>query len=197
MEDFEKIMSLDPASVVEYCTNPNTPPNMALSKLMDIISTAGKLFEELTDDQMREVLLKLQTIGRGLRHNTCENNAMRYFYFGEFATRIEDGGNMFGKYKVAHLLGITREHEPQFREVERELTKQGYICFAPAIYIFDVYLQHEEMLNDMCYEKLKVCDLCVLVTPEHVGKSTTMRIQQAKDIGIPVYTFNEGELMPY
>ena len=53
------------------------------------------------------------------------------------------------------------------------------------------------MLNDMCYEKLKVCDLCVLVTPEHVGKSTTMRIQQAKDIGIPVYTFNEGELMPY
>lgn len=99
MEDFEKIMSLDPASVVEYCTNPNTPPNMALSKLMNIISTAGKLFEELTDDQMREVLLKLQTIGRGLRHDTCENNAMR--------------------------------------------------------------------------------------------------IQQAKDIGIPVYTFNEGELIPY
>lgn len=49
---------------------------------------------------------------------------------------------MFGKYKVAHLLGITREHEQQFRNVEIALTKQGYICFRPAIYDFEVYKEN-------------------------------------------------------
>lgn len=51
---------------------------------------------------------------------------------------------MFGKYKVAHLLGITREHEQQFRNVEVELTKQGYICFVPAVYCFETYKQHSD-----------------------------------------------------
>lgn len=94
---------------------------------------------------------------------------------------------MIGNYKVAHLLGITREHEPQFRHVERELTKRGYICFAPAIYNLEIYNQHAELLDDMCYQKLLVCDICVVVTPEHIGKSTTKRIQQATEFGKPVY----------
>lgn len=98
---------------------------------------------------------------------------------------------MIGNYKVAHLLGITREHEPQFRHVEQELTKQGYICFAPAIYNFDIYLQHKDMLNDMCYQKLLMCDLCVIVTPEHIGESTTNRIKQAKELNIPIYLWYE------
>lgn len=48
---------------------------------------------------------------------------------------------MIGKYKVAHLLGITREHEQQFRKAEIELTKAGYICFVPAIYDLPKYKQ--------------------------------------------------------
>lgn len=104
---------------------------------------------------------------------------------------------MFGKYKVAHLLGITREHESQFRHVERELTKAGYICFAPAIYDFDVYKQYPDLLDDMCYEKLLVCDLCVVVTPEHIGKSTTNRINQAISLNKPVYIWMDDKLMPY
>lgn len=104
---------------------------------------------------------------------------------------------MFGKYKVAHLLGITREHEKQFRYVEQKLTKKGYICFAPVIYDYDVYKEYEDMLNDMCYEKLKVADLCILVTPEHVGKSTTIRIKQAKELGIPVYVLEDDLIVPY
>lgn len=107
---------------------------------------------------------------------------------------------MIGSYRVAHLLGVTRWHEPTFRDVERELTKADYIVFAPAIYDFYVYLAHKDVLNDMCYEKLKICDLCVLVTPEHVGKSTSNRIRQAFEMGKPVYIWDNktkyfGELL--
>lgn len=101
---------------------------------------------------------------------------------------------MFGKYKVAHLLGITREHEKQFRYVETELTKMGYICFAPVIYNFDTYKQHSDLLDDMCYEKLLVCDICVVVTPEHIGKSTQNRIRQARELEKPVYIFKNNNL---
>lgn len=101
---------------------------------------------------------------------------------------------MFGKYKVAHLLGITREHEQQFRNVEVELTKQGYICFVPAIYCFETYKQHSDLLDDMCYEKLLVCDFCVVVTPEHIGKSTSNRIRQAISMNKPVYVWENNGL---
>lgn len=99
---------------------------------------------------------------------------------------------MIGKYRVAHLFGITREHEPQFRHVEKELTKAGYICFVPAIYDFNVYKQYPDLLDDMCYEKLLVCDFCVVVTPEHIGQSTTNRILQAIHLGKPVYVWKNN-----
>lgn len=66
---------------------------------------------------------------------------------------------MFGPFPIAHLLRITRDHEAVFRQVETKLTKQGYICFAPVIYDFDIYLQHKQLLKDMCYEKLLQADL--------------------------------------
>lgn len=104
---------------------------------------------------------------------------------------------MFGKYKVAHLLGITREHEKQFRHVETELTKMGYICFVPVIYNLETYNQYSELLDDMCYEKLLVCDICVIVTPEHIGKSTTVRIKQATELNKPIYVWQDNSLKLY
>ena len=102
---------------------------------------------------------------------------------------------MFGKYKVAHLLGITRDHESQFRHAETELTKAGIIYFVPAIYDVNIYKQHPDMLDDMCYEKLLVCDYCVLVTPEYIGKSTTNRIMQAIELGKPVYVWKNDAIV--
>lgn len=104
---------------------------------------------------------------------------------------------MFGEFKVAHLLGVTRGNEPVFRHVETELTKQGYICFAPVIYEFDVYLEHKQMLKDMCYEKLLMTDICVVVTPWHIGKSTKLRIDQSLGLGKPVFVWDNGELVPF
>lgn len=104
---------------------------------------------------------------------------------------------MLGKYEVAHLLGVTRGNMHRFRLVEEKLTKQGYICFAPVIYQYDVYLKYDKMLDEMCYEKLKISDLCVVVTPEHIGKSTSLRIRQAFDLKIPVYIFQDDKLVPF
>ena len=101
---------------------------------------------------------------------------------------------MFWKYKVAHLLGITRGHEKQFRCVETELTKMGYICFAPVIYELETYKQYAKTIDDMCYEKLLVCDICVIVTPDHIGKSTSKRIKQAEELNKPVYIYDRNKL---
>lgn len=103
---------------------------------------------------------------------------------------------MFGKYMVAHLLGHTRDNEVNFRRVERKLTKQGFICFVPAIYVLSEYLKYQDLIDDMCYEKLLVCDLCVAVT---LGESTNIRISQAKKLNIPSFTFNihMNRLIPY
>ena len=104
---------------------------------------------------------------------------------------------MIGTFKVAHLLGITRDHEKEFRNVERILTKNGFICFAPVIYNYDEYMMNQSMIDDMCYAKLRVSDLCVIVTPDHIGQSTTRRIWQAESLGIPVFVWKNGVLEEY
>lgn len=99
-------------------------------------------------------------------------------------------------YLIAHLAGITRNHEKQFREAEMELTKKGYICFAPVIYDFDVYKQYQSMIDSMCSQKLEMCDMLVVVTPEHIGRSTSMRIKQAIELGKKVYFWCHSTLVP-
>ena len=101
------------------------------------------------------------------------------------------------EFKIVHLLGKTRGNLRLFREVERELTLQGYICFAPVIYTLDEYYKYADLLDDMCYQKLLMTDICVIVTPDHIGRSTTKRIQQCQYFGIPVYLWKNGKLIEY
>lgn len=104
---------------------------------------------------------------------------------------------MSKKYKIAHLIGITREHEEQFRNAEKILTESGYIVFAPVFYNLEKYLsfgEYPNMIDDMCYQKLLICDFIVIVTPEHIGKSTGNRIKQAIELNKPVYVLENGEL---
>lgn len=104
------------------------------------------------------------------------------------------------KFRTVHLIGITREHETQFRKAEKTLTRMGYIVFAPVFYSKEEYLSfgnEPNMLDDMCYEKLQMCDFLVLVTPEHIGKSTTLRIKQAAVMGKKIYTLENDKLKEY
>lgn len=104
------------------------------------------------------------------------------------------------KFTIAHLAGIIREHEKQFRSAEKMLTTMGYIVFAPVIYDFDEYKSFGEwpnMLDDMCSQKLDMCDILVIVTPEHIVKSTTMRINQAKEMEKPIYMIKDGMMVPF
>lgn len=97
---------------------------------------------------------------------------------------------MIGNYKTVYLLGVTCWHEPSFRKAEVELTKRGYIVLAPAVYDYENYLTCKDLLKDMYYEKLKLCDFCVLVTPEHVELSISLRIRQAIEMKKPVYIWD-------
>ena len=104
------------------------------------------------------------------------------------------------KYKIAHLIGSTRNHEKQFRDAEKVLTQKGYIAFAPVFYSVKEYLSFGEfpnMLDDMCYEKLLICDFLVLVTPEHIGTSTALRIEQAKAMDKKIYVLDNNILKEF
>lgn len=104
---------------------------------------------------------------------------------------------MLGKYKLIHLLGSTRDHKEIFRYVEEELTKQGYIVFAPVFYDINIYNQMPNLLDDMCYEKLLVCDAVCVVTPDHIGKSTIKRLQQVKELGKERYIWINNQMEKY
>lgn len=96
---------------------------------------------------------------------------------------------MFGKYKTAHLLGSTKGNEETFRHVEKALTKQGDIVFCPVFFDLKPDDPKLAMYNDMCYEKLKACDYCVVATPNHIGDSTANRIRQALSMEKPVFVW--------
>lgn len=97
---------------------------------------------------------------------------------------------MIGKYPVVHLIGPTMGQEEHFREVERELTLRGYIVFSPVVYDRPTYDEHPDMLNDMCYMKLLMCDQCVVVATDHIGQSTRLRMSQAFEMKKRVYWYN-------
>lgn len=103
----------------------------------------------------------------------------------------------FPEYKIAHLLGRTRNNEELFRHVEKVLTMQGYICFAPVVYDLDEYLKHADLLDSMCYQKLLMTDICVIVSANDIGVSTNKRIEQCKEFKIPLYIFENDQLIEY
>lgn len=106
------------------------------------------------------------------------------------------GSDEHPTFKFAHLVGSTRNNQDLFRSVEKELTLRGYICYVPVLYKLEEYLENKEMIDDMCYQKLLHSDICVIVTPDHIGRSTTMMIYQCREIlNIPVYKFIHGKLI--
>lgn len=98
---------------------------------------------------------------------------------------------MLGMFKVAHLIGKTRNEETRFREAELALTKRGYICFAPVIYNLDEYLANKPLIDQMCQAKLYNADIVVLVTPEHIGEQTDAMLHQAREMGLPTFVFTD------
>ncbi|MCM1215983.1 MAG: DUF4406 domain-containing protein [Lachnospiraceae bacterium] len=98
---------------------------------------------------------------------------------------------MFGKYTVVHLGGTTRGNYDKFRHVEEELTKMGYIVFKPVFYDLDEYNKYKDIVDDQCYEKLKMCDIFCIVTPKHIGSSTMLRSKQAAELGKKIYYWSD------
>ena len=104
---------------------------------------------------------------------------------------------MIGAYKVAHLLGSTRDNEKRFRDMETLLTRMGYIVLAPVCFEYQSYIKQREMYDSMCLAKLQSSDFCVLVTPERIGDSTKTRLRQCKELNKPVYYVINGTLIEY
>lgn len=100
---------------------------------------------------------------------------------------------MISKFKTVLLLGSTKSNETLFRNAESLLTKQGYIVMAPVLYGAANCAPYLDMLTEMCESKCAVCDMCVIVTPKHIGPATAKRIAQARDMGKPVYVFDTNE----
>lgn len=98
---------------------------------------------------------------------------------------------MFGKFEVVHLCGTTMNNYERFRYVEKELTKLGYIVFKPIFYNINDYNEYKNIVDEQCYEKLKVCDILCIATPEHIGQSTILRIKQAAKLGKKIYYWSD------
>ena len=104
--------------------------------------------------------------------------------------------SVFSNFKLVHLIGSTKQNKEKFIEAEKELTKQGYIVFKPVLYGDEVNDDNLQMLTDMCTEKLQVCDIVCLVTPEHMGESTMNRLIQAREMNRTLMVYNNKKMKP-
>ena len=104
---------------------------------------------------------------------------------------------MIGKYKVVHLIGSTKGNKEKFIAAEKYFTKKGYIAFKPVFYDLKENDPNMDIYNDMCYEKLLFCDIVCIVTPNHIGNSTKIRIKQAKHLNKEILVFECNTIRRY
>lgn len=79
----------DPESFVADCVSQSEDTVSVYQKLMDTIARAADAISRLNEAQASEHIQCLSTIAKGLRRNTAENGAFRFFYFGQFQTHVD------------------------------------------------------------------------------------------------------------
>ena len=103
-------------------------------------------------------------------------------------------------FEWALLIGSTRNNEKRFRDAEKIVTEKGFIVFTPVFYDYEEYKlfgDYPNMLDKMCYQKFCMSDILVLVTPEHIGHRTSVRIQQAKECHKKIFIIEGTKLKEF
>jgi hypothetical protein len=93
------------------------------------------------------------------------------------------------------LVGSTHpKWKQQYRKVEEELTKVGYVVLSVVWFKDQLpnFERHRDLLETIHFQKIRLADAVVLIHHDAVGKHTAMEIEFAKKIGKPVVTFTEG-----
>lgn len=99
------------------------------------------------------------------------------------------------RFELMELIGSTKGNNVNmFKDAEKDLTNKGYIVFKPVLFGDEVDSNNLKMLTDMCYEKMLVSDAVCIVTPNHIGESTLLRITQALDLNKQIYIWENGIL---
>lgn len=79
----------DPESFVADCVSQSEDTVSVYQKLMDTIARAADEISRLNKTLASERIQCLSTIAKGLRRNTADNGAFRFFYFGQFQTHVD------------------------------------------------------------------------------------------------------------
>ncbi len=79
----------DAQAVVAECVCESTDAFSALQKLMSTVARAAEEIPRLGQAQAHTYVKCLSRIAKGLRRNTEDNHAVRYYYFGQFQTRVD------------------------------------------------------------------------------------------------------------
>lgn len=79
----------DVETFVQECVSTSTDASSVHQKLMGAITHAAEEISRLGDGQAYEYVKCLSRIAKGLRKNTEDNHAFRFFYFGQFQTRLD------------------------------------------------------------------------------------------------------------
>jgi len=99
-------------------------------------------------------------------------------------------------HSILCLVGSTSpDWKARYRHVLVELTKKSYICqtvvwFKDELENFET---HRELLESIHFQKVRMAEAVVLIHKDAVGKHTTMEMDYAKSLKIPVVTFSTIE----
>lgn len=85
----EDLSFLDPESYVTDCVSPDEDVSGVYQKLMGAIARVADEIARLSESEASAHMKCLSTIAKGLRRNTADNGAFRFFYFGQFQTHVD------------------------------------------------------------------------------------------------------------
>lgn len=86
----------DAQAIVAECVSADTHAAHVQQKLAGVIARAREELPQMGDAQADRYLQCLAKAARGLRRNTEDNLAFRYFYFGHFQAHVEQLGRELG-----------------------------------------------------------------------------------------------------
>jgi hypothetical protein len=99
-------------------------------------------------------------------------------------------------HKILCLVGSTSPNwKNRYRKVLVELTKAGYICQTVVWFKDELenFEKHRNLLESIHFQKVRMSEAVILIHKDAVGKHTTMEMEYAKSLNMPVVTFENVE----
>mgnify|MGYP002709330468 CR=1 FL=1 len=134
-----ELSACDPEALVSECISDDTSEADVYQKLMSAIARVTEEISRLDAAEASKLVSQLSKAAKGLRKNTADHNAFRFFYFGEFQTHV-------------NTLEQRLERNRSELQIQLAASKKHFAPIMQFLYINQT-CQHKELSNKLGIDK--------------------------------------------